>query len=126
MRLVSSALTRCQLTPAPTASASLTRHDTAGLTLIVLMSDLTAWKRPIQLSSYSVTRPNGALTPTPTAHCRLIGTATYRFGTTLRLPASPPVPPSGWNAAGSEPSSWNLNDGVMKCTASANCGDARR
>ena len=67
---------RCQLTPAPTANVSLTRQETDGLTLIVLISDLTAWKRPIQLSSYSVTSPKGALTPTPTLHCRSIGTAT--------------------------------------------------
>src|SRR6185312_7029247 len=48
------------------------------------------------------------------------------FGTTFTLPASPPVPPSGWNAAGIEPSSRNLNDGVIRCTAMATCGDASR
>src|SRR5678815_592335 len=95
--------------PTPTETVSLTRHDTDGLTLIVLMSDLTPWKRPSQLLSYSVRRPNGALMPMPTAHCELIGMAAYRFGMTARSPASPPVPPSGWNAAGCEPPSLNLN-----------------
>src|SRR5512146_1030778 len=126
MRLVSSASMRCQLTPKPTANVSETRHEALGFTLIVLMSDLTAWKRPSQLSSYSVTSPNGAFTPRPTLHCGLIGMTAYRFGTTLRLPASPSLPPSGWNKAGCEPSSLNLNDGVMKCTAAATCGDPSR
>src|SRR6476620_3441685 len=43
-----------------------------------------------------------------------------------RSPASPPVPPSGWNAAACEPSSLNLNDGMTKCTAPAPCGVANR
>ena len=33
--------------------------------LIVLTSDLMAWKRPIQSESHSVLRPNGTFTPTP-------------------------------------------------------------
>src|SRR5882672_7762646 len=105
---------RCQSTPTPTANVLLTRHDSAGLTLIVWMSDLMAWNRPSHESSYSVVSPNGTLTPIPALNCALIGTATYRFGMTLRLPASPPVPPSGWNAAGSDPSSLNLNWGVTR------------
>src|SRR5574340_1089308 len=41
----------------------------------------------------------------------------------LRLPASPPELPSGWNAAACEPSFWNLNDGVTRFTTAATCGD---
>jgi hypothetical protein len=49
----------------------------------------------------------------------LIGTATYMLGTKLRPPASPPVPPSGWLPAATEPPSWNLIDGVTRWSAAA-------
>src|SRR5574337_1881115 len=72
------------------------------------MLDLIAWKRPIQPLSYSVTRPQGAVSPTPAETVGLIGIAKYRLGTTFRLPASPPLPPSGCDIAATEPSSLNF------------------
>ena len=71
--LVSVASTFCQLTPAPSEMLSFTLKATEGLTLIVVSSDLMPRKRPIQLLSYSVFKPNGAPTPSPTAHRSPIG-----------------------------------------------------
>src|SRR5574337_57748 len=78
------------------------------------MLDLIAWKRPIQPLSYSVTRPQGAVSPTPAETVGLIGIAKYRLGTTFRLPASPPLPPSGCDIAATEPSSLNFIDGLIR------------
>jgi hypothetical protein len=57
---------RWRFSPRPIVRSGAAFHATPGLTLIVRMLDLIAWKRPIQPSSYSVTRPNGEFTPSPT------------------------------------------------------------
>src|SRR5438874_11208145 len=83
--------------------------------------DLTAWKRPSQSESYSVFNPNGTFTPMPNDHLSVNGTPKYKFGTPAQLPASPPVPPSGWPNAGCDPPSLNLVDGQMRLPATTTC-----
>ena len=107
------------MTPSPSATLSLAFHDTAGLTLIVLISDLSPWKRPIQPLSYSVTSPKGAFTPTPTDHCLSSGIVRYRFGTKFKLPASPPLSPSGCWAAACDAPSLNFIEGWIRFNAPA-------
>ena len=74
-----------------------------------------------QPSSYSVTSPNGTLTPSP--KYQLLGDRHREVHVRheVVLPASPPSSPSGWLSAGSEPSLLNLIDGVMMCSAPTAC-----
>src|SRR5262249_616722 len=53
----------------------------------------------------------------PNVHCWLIGKSAYPLGTTLRLPASPPLLPSGWLSAGSEPLLLNLAEKLTRSIA---------
>src|SRR6266853_6381616 len=62
------------------------------------MSDLIAWKRPIQFGSYSVFNPKGTLTPTPAFQFGATSMAKYTFGTAERPPALPPSLPRGLRA----------------------------
>src|SRR5581483_3920570 len=78
--------------PPPMLALSESLNDTAGLTLTVFTSDEMPWKRPIQLWSYDVLRPNGELTARPTFQRSLRSIAKNRFGTIALLPASPPFP----------------------------------
>ncbi len=55
--------------------------------------------------------------PNPNCQSLLIGRITYIAGTAAVSPAWPPLPPSGWLNAGSDPASLNLADGVMALTA---------
>src|SRR6266571_5367977 len=61
--------------------------------LRVLISDLIAWNRPTHVGSYSVFKPNGTLTPTPTFQLGATSIAKYTFGTAERSPAFPPLSP---------------------------------
>src|SRR5262245_40506287 len=63
--LLSSASRYWALMPAPSDSHSFTFQPSDGLMLTVVTSDLIAWNWPTQGKSYSVLRPNGALTPIP-------------------------------------------------------------
>jgi hypothetical protein len=112
--------------PSPRATLPAGFQDTAGFTLTVWMLDRIAWKRPIQPSSYSVTRPNGAVTPSPIDHSASIGITAYRFGTIFSPPASPPLPPRVWEVAGCEAAFEKLSDGLMKWSAPTPCAVRRR
>ena len=105
--LVSVASALCQLTPAPSEMLSFTLKATDGLTLIVFSSDLMPRKRPIQLLSYSVFRPKGAPTPSPTAQRSPIGAEKYRLGTKRPAARVPPsLVPEGDAATGGLGSGW--------------------
>src|SRR5947209_11067906 len=116
----------CQLTPPPMVRFLVGSQERTGLTLIVWISDLIAWKRPSQSESYSVLSPNGTLMPRPNDHLSVNGTPRYMFGTKAQLPASPPVPPSGCNAAGRDPLSWKRADGQIALAATTTCVLCRR
>src|SRR5262245_55410537 len=123
---------RCQLTPAPRDTASVSLKAILGFTLMVWISDSIPCNRTTQLLSYSVFNPNGALSPTPTnqagASCQL----RYAFGTNAQSPASPPLPPSG-NAAPAgagggasvkavvDPVLLNSEDGRIRWPATTTC-----
>src|SRR5713101_199452 len=88
------------------------------------MSDLIAWKRPIQFGSYSVFNPKGTLTPTPAFQFGATSIAKYTFGTADRPPALPPSLPRGL-AAGEvdavEPESLNFADRLMRARPAETC-----
>ncbi|EXI74101.1 MAG: hypothetical protein AW07_02239 [Candidatus Accumulibacter sp. SK-11] len=56
----------CALIPRPKAHTSFGLNEIDGLMFIVLTSELSPRKRPIQPLSYSVASPKGPLTPRPT------------------------------------------------------------
>src|SRR3954462_9235027 len=60
--------------------------------LSVFTSDSMPWKRPTQFESYSVLRPKGTFTPTPTLQAGLRAMAKKMLGTKAVDPASPPLP----------------------------------
>src|SRR2546429_3005131 len=90
--------------------------------LKVVMSDLIAWNRPTHVGSYSVFKPNGALTPTPTFQLGATSIAKYTFGTAERSPAFPPLPPSVPIPSGAvEPESLNLTDRLISARPAETC-----
>src|SRR5262245_42924071 len=107
--------------PKPMLSASLTLYETAGLTLIVLISDEIPWKRPIQSGEYSVFKPNGTVSPTPKLHCGPKSMAKNAVGTTAVSPASPPLLPRGRPSGATLPLLENSVDGVITEAAIAKC-----
>src|SRR2546422_2929654 len=92
--------------------------------LRVEISDLIAWNRPIQAGSYSVFKPKGTLTPTPTFQSGATSMAKYTFGTAERSPALPPLFPRGL-AAGDvdavEPESLNFMDRLISARPADTC-----
>src|SRR5437762_388941 len=90
--------------------------------LKVLMSDLIAWNRPAHVGSYSVFKPKGALTPTPTFQFGATSIAKYTFGTAETPPAFPPLPPSEPIPGGAvEPESLNFADRLMSARPAETC-----
>src|SRR5256885_15303507 len=92
--------------------------------LRVEMSDLIAWNRPIQFGSYSVFKPKGTLTPTPTFQSGATSLAKYTFGTAERSPALPPLFPRGLAAGGvdaGEPASPDVPDRVVTAMPAGTC-----
>src|SRR3954452_8532506 len=91
--------------------------------LIVWTSDLMPWKRPIQFESYSVLRPKGTLTPTPTLQAGLRAMAKKMLGRKVVDPPSPPVPLSAGllAAAGVLPLLLNFVDGMIANPENATC-----
>src|SRR5256885_11300022 len=88
------------------------------------MSDLIAWKRPIQFGSYSVFNPKGTLTPTPTFQSGAGSMAKYTFGTGERSPALPPSFPRGLGAGAVdavEPESLNFADRLISAKPAETC-----
>src|SRR5882724_3367426 len=88
------------------------------------MSDLIAWKRPIQFGSYSVFNPKGTLTPTPAFQFGATSMAKYTFGTAERSPALPPSLPRGLapgDVDGLEPESLNFADRFMSARPAETC-----
>src|SRR3954468_1854528 len=80
--------------PPPMLAVSDILKETAGFTLIVFTSEETPWKRPIQVESYEVFRPNGVLTASPAFQREFRSIAKNMFGTIASLPALPPLPVS--------------------------------
>src|SRR5262245_332640 len=90
--LVSVASIFCQLTPPAIETVSLTLKAIEGLIFIVLTSDLIAVSCPRQGKSYSVFRPNGALSATPKLILGLMAHVKKPAGMSVRSPPSPPSP----------------------------------